>query len=88
MRTEIGSVRTELGALRTEIGSIKADVNAVRAEIKDASLNMTRWMIGTILAATTLAFIIARFVGERRVDEPKSAAPAAMIEAPLAQVIG
>jgi hypothetical protein len=63
LKTEIKSVEGSLKAeIRSVEGSLKADNNALRAELNARDTRNLVWLIGTVIAAASLAFSIARFV--------------------------
>src|SRR5262245_7248163 len=77
----LGVVESLVGELRTDVSAIKAvmphlsakaDVCALKADLNALETKLIRWMLGTLLAATSLAFTIAKFVSWRRL-EPLSA---------------
>jgi hypothetical protein len=76
IESSIGEMRNEIGALRTEVGAItsvlphlatKAELcrveGSLKAEINSLETRIIKWLIGTVIASTSLAFVIARFVG-------------------------
>ncbi len=59
VRTEVQGVRTEVAAVR---GEMRSEVNLLRADMNSMETRMIRWMIGTVIATTALAFSMAKFV--------------------------
>lgn len=62
VRTDVESVRTEVQSVRTDVQSIRAEIAGVRGEMGTLEASLIKWMIGTVIAATTLAFSIAKFI--------------------------
>jgi len=74
MADQLGSVRADMsaqiGSLRADmsgqIGSLRADmsgqIGSLRAEMSARETAFIKWMIATVLAASGLAFTIAKFV--------------------------
>ncbi len=63
LTSDIASVRTELktdiASLRTEL---KTDIASVRTEVAQVESSLIKWIVGTSLAAVSMAFVIARYV--------------------------
>lgn len=60
----LGAVEATVGDLRTDVGAIKAVMPhlATRADISSLETKVIRWLVGTLIAATSMAFTIAKFV--------------------------
>ena len=56
-RVDVSAIKATLPHLAT-----KAEINVVRADISEMETRIIRWIVGTTLAAASLAFAIAKFV--------------------------
>lgn len=56
-REDVSAIKATLPHLAT-----KADIHAVRSDMSALEARIIRWIVGTTLAAASLAFTIAKFV--------------------------
>ena len=56
-RIDIGAIKATLPHLAT-----KADLHEVRSDLSALEKRLIRWLVGTTLAAVSVAFTIAKFV--------------------------
>ena len=63
-RADVSAIRATLPHLATkaDIAANKADINEVRADINALEARIIRWIVGTTIAAASVAFTIAKFV--------------------------
>ena len=55
------SLEAKVGALDGRLDDVKDSVTALTEKIGTSETSMIRWMIGTVIAAVTSAFAIAKF---------------------------
>ena len=56
-KSEVEKVRVEVQAVRTDLGT---EIQKVRTEIAMYASSVIKWLVGTMIASTTLAFAAAR----------------------------
>jgi chromosome segregation ATPase len=62
LKAEISDVRGEIADVRGEIADVKTAVAEVRTEVASMETKIIKWIIGTVLSSTGLAFTVAKFV--------------------------
>jgi len=66
VRTEVAGVRIEVGGVRTEVAEVRGEVAELKGEmgaaISGLEARIIKWIVGTLLTSTGLAFTIAKFV--------------------------
>ncbi|HEY1892719.1 MAG TPA: hypothetical protein VGG63_20160 [Steroidobacteraceae bacterium] len=60
----LGSVETDISAIKEDLAGIKAVIPhlATRADVSDVKASIIQWIVATTIAASGLAFAIAKFV--------------------------
>ncbi len=63
-KADIHATGADINSVRAEINLVRADMNFVRADICALETRIIRWIIGTTIAAASVAFTIAKFVNQ------------------------
>lgn len=60
----VGDIRVDLSAIKATLPHLatKAEVNGVRSDIHAFETRIIRWIVGTFIAAVSVAFTVAKFV--------------------------
>jgi hypothetical protein len=64
VKAGVSAIKATLPHLATkeDVAATKADINGVRADINALETRIIRWIVGTTIAAASVAFTIAKFV--------------------------
>jgi hypothetical protein len=57
---DIGELKGDIGELKGDIGALKGDIGALKALIASVETSVIKWVVGTGIAASALAFAAAR----------------------------
>ena len=67
----LGTVESDMSGMKADISAMKADISgikaviphlATRADVSDMKTSIIQWIVATTIAASGLAFTIAKFV--------------------------
>ena len=63
-KADLNELKADVGAIKATLPHLatKAEINGVRADINALETRMIRWLVGTTIAAASVAFTVARFV--------------------------
>jgi hypothetical protein len=63
-REDVSAIKATLPHLATkaDVAGTKADINALRSDMNAMETRIIRWIVGTTIAAASMAFAIGKFV--------------------------
>jgi hypothetical protein len=63
-KADLNEVKGDVSAIKATLPHLatKAEVNGLRADMSAMETRIIRWIVGTIIAAASMAFTIAKFV--------------------------
>ena len=64
LKADVNAIKATLPHLATkaDLNEVKSEINAVKADIHALEARMIRWIVGTTIAAISVAFTIAKWV--------------------------
>lgn len=74
MRDNLNSVSSDIAVIKANYAT-KSDISDIKVEIATASLNQTRWMIGTMIAVIGLVIAIQKLIPANTESSSRPVAP-------------